>query len=157
MPTSGTSAASAGPGPGELSTLSPLAENAWVHTQLHNALRREETGNDLAAIQQKEIHKLRQELDLERRDLFDAGGSAGAGSTGKRKQPSPQPDVAKEHTAARHGGQRTGRVIVAVIVECVPARASTNTDVHPYCIPHPAVDLILSISGRRCQWPVHAH
>ena len=67
--------------------MSPFAENAWVHKQLQDALGREETGNDLAAIQQKEIHKLRQELDLERRDLFDAGGSAGAGSTGERKQP----------------------------------------------------------------------
>ena len=90
MPTSGTSAASAGPGPGELS---PFAENAWVHKQLQDALGREETGNDLAAIQQKEIHKLRKELELERRDLFDAGGGAGAGS--KRKQPGPQPGVAK--------------------------------------------------------------
>jgi hypothetical protein len=112
-----------------------------MHTQMPNALRREETGNTspAAAMHQREIHKLRQELALERRDLFDAVGGAGAGSTGKRKQPSPQPD----DTAARQGGQRTGRVIVAVIVECVPARASTNTDVHPYCIPHPAVDLIL--------------
>ena len=38
MPTSGTSAASAGPGPGELSTFSPFAENAWVNKQLHDAL-----------------------------------------------------------------------------------------------------------------------
>ena len=36
---------------------------------------------------------MRKELDLERRDLFDADGSAGAGS--KRKQPGPQPGVAK--------------------------------------------------------------
>ena len=91
MPTSGTSAASAGPGPGELS---PFAENAWVHKQLQDALRREETGNALTAIQQKEIHKLRKELDLERRDLFDAGDGTGAGS--KRKQGSAQPGVAQE-------------------------------------------------------------
>ena len=89
MQTCGMSAASSGPGPGELSTLSPFAENAWVYKQLQDALGREDKHNDLSAIQQKEIHKLRKELDLERRDLFDAGDGTGAGS--KRKHASSQP------------------------------------------------------------------
>ena len=44
-----------GPGPGKPSTLLSLAGNARVHKQLQDALRWEETCNDLAVMQQQEI------------------------------------------------------------------------------------------------------